>query len=306
VTEYIKSHPFPFSNDIVQTRKNVNKFLGEDLFLAEIQENTTVRERVVFDQQNNISGVWTRTKYSSDDCVIYYVHGGGFALLNPDIYAGSMEGISIFTNCSVFAVDQRLSPENPFPIGLSDIFNGYKYLITEANISTSKMIVMGESAGGNQQLALLLLLRDACVPLPAGSVSFSPYVSILTNYPSFYENQFNDAILYGANGDSLTDIFKNFYAYLPPGVYETLKYNPLVSPIFGDFKGITPIQFWVAKKELARDIVVAMFEKCLEGGVHAELHIGDHGIHAWNLLYYLNATKVDFVEVKRFISQVIK
>jgi len=153
-------------------------------------------------------------------------------------------------------------------------------------------------------LALLLLLRDACVPLPKGTISFSGLFSFLTNLPSYYENTFKDPVAIGLNGDILRELIRTIFKYIPLGVYETLKYNPLVSPLFGDFKRVTPIQFFVARDEVNRDGSVAMYEKCLQDGVHAELIIQDHGLHAWNVWYYLDETKAAFVEMNRFILQV--
>eukprot|EP00028_Trichosphaerium_sp_Am-I-7-wt_P015715 CAMPEP_0168512758 /NCGR_PEP_ID=MMETSP0405-20121227/3008_1 /TAXON_ID=498012 /ORGANISM="Trichosphaerium sp, Strain Am-I-7 wt" /LENGTH=219 /DNA_ID=CAMNT_0008531361 /DNA_START=452 /DNA_END=1107 /DNA_ORIENTATION=+ len=55
------------------------------------------------------------------------------------------------TNLPVVAVDYRLAPETPFPGGVEDSYEVYKWLLqhgAEHSISTKKIVLMGDSAGG--------------------------------------------------------------------------------------------------------------------------------------------------------------
>lgn len=53
----------------------------------------------------------------------------------------------------VLSVDYRLSHLNPFPAALIDAISGYVYLINNRSIDPKRIVVVGDSAGGNLALA---------------------------------------------------------------------------------------------------------------------------------------------------------
>ncbi|CAG8855752.1 18127_t:CDS:2, partial [Gigaspora margarita] len=91
----------------------------------------------------------------------------------------------------------RLSPQNQFPAALCDSIAAYLYLINpgpEAGfdpINPKKIVLSGDSSGGNLVFALLLFLRDAGLPLPAGSVILSPWTDLTHSMPSFWSAELN-------------------------------------------------------------------------------------------------------------------
>jgi acetyl esterase/lipase len=129
-----------------------------------------------------------------------------------------------------FAVNYRLAPQYPFPCALADCLAAYLYLIrppenaklritrpksyhhTQFNIIThtfsllvyhpirhrmidpSKIVIAGDSAGGGLSLALLTLIRDVGLPMPAGAVLISPWVDLTHSFPSIMTNSDKDII----------------------------------------------------------------------------------------------------------------
>ena len=102
---------------------------------------------------------------------VYYIHGGGMALSSAfDLTYqawGRMianQGVAVtmvdFRNC----VTPSSAPEiEPYPAGLNDSMSGLRWLISRADefgIDTSRILVAGESGGGN--LTLAVGLRWAC------------------------------------------------------------------------------------------------------------------------------------------------
>ena len=76
----------------------------------------------------------------------------------------------------VFAPDYRLAPEHPFPAPLDDVVAAWRALreLHDTDSKAQRLVLAGESAGGNLALALLLTLRDAGERLPEAAALFSP------------------------------------------------------------------------------------------------------------------------------------
>ncbi|HYR67525.1 MAG TPA: alpha/beta hydrolase [Reyranella sp.] len=94
---------------------------------------------------------------------ILYFHGGGWVM-------GSLEGYDLVcryfcarAGCVLVAVDYRLAPEHKFPAGIDDAVAAYRWLAAEATglgIDPARIVIAGDSAGGNVAAAAAQLLRD--------------------------------------------------------------------------------------------------------------------------------------------------
>lgn len=82
----------------------------------------------------------------------------------------------------LIACRYRLAPQYPFPAGLVDCLAAYLYLLSVQDPST--ILLSGDSAGGGMVVALLTLLRDQGLPLPAGAILLSPWVDLTHSFPS--------------------------------------------------------------------------------------------------------------------------
>lgn len=116
-------------------------------------------------------------------------------------------------NGRVFAVDYRLAPQYPFPCALQDLIAACKsscsrprslwltvsilidlYLIRpppEAKhrpVKPAHITIAGDSAGGGLSLALLQVIRDTGLPMPAGGVLISPWCDLTHSFPSIHTN----------------------------------------------------------------------------------------------------------------------
>jgi alpha/beta hydrolase fold len=55
-------------------------------------------------------------------------------------------------------------------------------------IDPKHIVIAGDSAGGNLTLALLTLIRDLDLPMPAGATLISPWVDLTHSFPSVMDN----------------------------------------------------------------------------------------------------------------------
>ena len=127
----------------------------------------------------------------SDDPLpcVYHIHGGGMAVTSAFDMGyqawGRMianQGVAVamvdFRNCAV----QSSAPEvEPYPAGLNDCMSGLRWLISQADgfgIDASRILVAGESGGGNLTLAVgLRLTREGEAGLVAGLYAMCPYIA---------------------------------------------------------------------------------------------------------------------------------
>src|SRR5882757_4005740 len=98
---------------------------------------------------------------------ILYFHGGGWVM-------GSLEGYDLVyryfcarAGCALIAVDYRLAPEHKFPAAIEDAVAAYRWLQAEATglgIDPARLVIAGDSAGGNIAAAAAQLLRGEARP----------------------------------------------------------------------------------------------------------------------------------------------
>jgi len=74
--------------------------------------------------------------------------------------------------CAVLSVDYRLAPEYPYPEALDDCWQTYNWVLEHMEhtlgIKPTKIILAGDSAGGNLALGVTLLAIKNNVKVPDG------------------------------------------------------------------------------------------------------------------------------------------
>lgn len=115
-----------------------------------------------------------------------YVHGGGYFFGSVDEHRYQMQRHARKLKARVFAPRYRLAPQFPFPCGLQDCLAAYLYLLSIHD--RTEIVLAGDSAGGGMIVAMLCLLRDQALPLPAGAILISPWVDLSHSFPSLSGN----------------------------------------------------------------------------------------------------------------------
>lgn len=206
---------------------------------------------------------------------VYYIHGGGMASMSCTLGNYKAWGRMIAANgVNVVMVDFRnsLTPSSvpevaPYPAGLNDCVSGLKWTCANAaslNIDPSRVIVAGESGGGNLTLATgLKLLKDGDIGLITGLYSLCPYIAgqwPLDNLPSSVEN----------NG-ILLDLHDNT-GRMGYGIEAFEAKDPLAWPLFAsedDVKGLPATVISVNECDPLRDEGIEFYRLLLAAGVPA-------------------------------------
>lgn len=95
--------------------------------------------------------------------VVYHMHGGGMVMGTPEMMEVRNKLLVNKLGIAVVSVDYRLAPEHAHPIPVEDCYVGYQWTVANAQargFDASRIVSMGESAGGGLAAALSLLLRD--------------------------------------------------------------------------------------------------------------------------------------------------
>ncbi|KAF8269037.1 alpha/beta-hydrolase [Lactarius quietus] len=138
------------------------------------------------------------------DRVIIYFSGGGYVLPPREEHFDMLLALQReFKDAVGFVLlNYALVPENPFPKQLRQAFAAVQHLLS-AGTSPSKLILAGDSAGGNLALQIVLQLLNPHPSLPtppAGPICFggllllSPWMEFGTDAPSHTRNEARDAL----------------------------------------------------------------------------------------------------------------
>jgi acetyl esterase len=156
---------------------------------------------------------------------------------------------------------------SPYPGGLNDCVSGLKWTIAHADqlgLDASRVIVAGESGGGNLTLATgLQLLRDGDIGLISGLYALCPYIAgewPLPQYPSSSEN----------NG-ILLELHHN-RGRVGYGIEAFDAKDPVAWPSFAsedDVRGLPPTVILVNECDPLRDEGIAFYRLLLRAGVPA-------------------------------------
>jgi acetyl esterase len=220
----------------------------------------------------------------------YYIHGGRMEM--SSCYEGNYKtwGRMIAAKgVAVAMVEFRNSlhpsavPEiAPFPAGLNDCISGLKWVHANAaslGIDPKRIIVAGESGGGNLVLAVgMKLKQDGELGLIKGIYSLCPYIAgewPQPQYPSSIENE-GIVLMFGDNRATMAYGIEAFNAR-----------NPLAWPGFAtreDVEGLPPTVISVNECDPLRDEGIAFYRLLLASGVSARCRQMMGACHAVEIL----------------------
>lgn len=192
--------------------------------------------------------------------VIVYMHGGGFVVGSLNSYDKVCRRICKMNNAIVVSVDYRLAPEHKFPAAVEDCYDATSWVasnIEKYGGNPEKLVVMGDSAGGNLATVTAIQARDLGTPNIAFQVLVYPTVDARMGHPSIIGN---------GKGYILTkDIMTWFLDHYSKT--EQDKHNPLMSPLLTkDLSNLPPALIQTAEFDPLRDEGIDYVDKLREAG----------------------------------------
>ena len=211
-------------------------------------------------------GYWFVPENHDGQRRLLYIHGGSWMSGSIKGWAAFMARLAQASDCAILFIDYSLMPEAPFPAGLNDCLDAYLWLKDNSPVSNSKadsLFIAGDSAGGNLTLACLLALKNKNLPLPDKALAISPCTDLTASGESMVSRQDQDPIINPLGIPLLAQ------AYLINSTEDVT--SPLVSPLFGDLRGLPPLMLQTGEAEVLLDDTLRFAEKAKRAGVDVEL-----------------------------------
>jgi acetyl esterase len=137
--------------------------------------------------------VYTPVKLRQTDgaspCLVFF-HGGGWVIGDLDSHDVACRKLADEGQLIVIAIDYRRAPEHKFPAAVDDAIAATKWIAGNAKqigIDASRLMVGGDSAGGNLAAVVAISARDGNGPAIAGQVLIYPATDFTMAHPSHRE-----------------------------------------------------------------------------------------------------------------------
>jgi acetyl esterase/lipase len=195
--------------------------------------------------------------------VVMYFHGGGWILGDKNTHDRLIREIANGSNAAVVFVNYTPSPEAKYPVPIEEAYAATKYISengTKHNLDTSKIVVAGDSVGGNMATVVSMLAKERGGPNIIFQLLFYPVTN--ANFDTASYKQF-------ATGHFLTrEAMKWFWDnYLPD---KEKRKEPTASPLqasLDKLKDLPPAMVINGEFDVLRDEGEAYAHKLIHAGV---------------------------------------
>jgi len=252
--------------------------------------------------------------------LILHYHGGGFSTMRPEDHQSYLREWAKNTKIPILSVDYSLAPEYPFPNGFNDCFETYKWCLTHFlpyinkelnnnskkkknnkdddknnkdddnnnNDDNLKIVITGDSAGGNFTLVVTLRIIAEKLSLPAGIMPTYPAIDIdgaLVKKYRHKENKISTRILFENElvlSKKIIGVFSGIYVNEDKLDKDSKEYyyNPIVAPP-ELLKKFPKTIINVGDLDPLFDDALIMTDMLKQAGVDVKLHVFKGLSHAY-------------------------
>ncbi len=219
--------------------------------------------------------------------LLVWLHGGGFVSGDLDGHDVPLRALAHAAGCAVLSVQYRLAPAHPFPAALEDAHAALCRASARARdwgCDPARLVVGGDSAGGNLATGAAMLCRDRGGPRLALQVLVYPDADARRGCNRQSWRDHDGLVLGRREKDRTLDL------YLPGAIDRTA---PLVSPALAPLatlRGLCPALVLTAEFDPQRDEGEHYAGRLREAGVAVALTRHDGMIHGfWQMGALLQA-----------------
>jgi acetyl esterase len=232
--------------------------------------------------------------------LLVYVHGGGYTIGSLESHAPTCRALASALGWRVLAVTYRRAPEHAYPAAALDVLATYRDVAARRaefglDAATPRIVVAGDSAGGQLALELGLRLRDegrraagggaaggagsaSATPAPILIAPIYPVINFFSEYPS----KAKYASGFGPLTIGLAKLFRRAYVWPSAAASERNSRDAyLNADLQSDLSGLPPILLATAQFDILHDEGVKFVETARARGHAAIEHLEILGnVHA--------------------------
>ena len=206
--------------------------------------------------------------------ILVYAHGGGFVFCDLDSHDGLCRNIANRIPAVVVSVAYRLAPENQWPDAAEDVYTAARWAADNADAvggDARRIVVGGDSAGGNLAAVTALMARDRGGPRIAGQLLIYPVIAADFDTESYR--------LFGKGFYNPKPALQWYWDQYVPAPAD--REHPYASPLQANLAGLPPAIVVVAGHDPLRDEGIAYADALEAAGVVTVRCLFDGGIHGF-------------------------
>ncbi|MFZ0717166.1 alpha/beta hydrolase [Mycobacterium sp.] len=213
--------------------------------------------------------------------ILVYAHGGGFVFCDLDSHDCLCRSIANRVPAVVISVGYRLAPENRWPDAAEDVYTVAQWAADNADAvgaDSGRVVVCGDSAGGNLAAVAAVMARDRGGP---------PIAAQLLIYPVIAANFDNESYRLFGNGFYNPKPALQWYwdQYVPA---RADREHPYASPLRANLAGLPPAVIVTAGHDPLRDECNAYADALEAAGVVTSRCYFEGGIHGFMTMAMLD------------------
>ena len=217
---------------------------------------------------------------------IIYMHGGGWVLGDRNTHDRLIRELAVGANAALVFVDYERSPEARFPVAIEQGYAVAKHVADNAEklmIDGSRVVIAGDSVGGNMAAAIALLAKERKGPGFKAQLLFYPVTDASMSTRSY--EQF-------ATGPWLTAAAMAWYwdQYLPDAGQRAQSHASPVNATRDELAGLPQTLIITDENDVLRDEGEAYGRKLAEAGVRVTSVRYNGTIHDFMMLNALAAS----------------
>lgn len=228
--------------------------------------------------------------------VLVFAHGGGFVFCDLDSHDGLCRAIANGVPTVVVAVDYRLAPEHRWPAAAEDVYTVTSWVAehaAELGGDPGRIVVGGDSAGGNLAAVTALMARDRGGPALAGQLLLYPVIAADFDTESYR--------LFGRGYYNPEPALRWYWdQYLPDAA---AREHPYASPLHADLQGLPPAILVLTGHDPLRDEALAYQRALADAGVPTTQCTYEGAVHGFMTMPMFDIAQRARAEVSRELAR---
>ena len=241
-----------------------------------------------------------------------YIHGGGYLNTSFFFHENHLRDICNKIKIPIFGVNYSGAPDHPYPEGINDCYQAYMWILDncekELGFKPEKIILAGDSSGGNFALCLSFLLQSMNI-FEGKKIHIPDFLFLL--YPCCNNSKKNMSLSLSSSFEDykitikgLKEINESYRGYYPNEL------DPFINPRDAPdilIKSMPKTRFLLGSRDPLRDDCVRLIYKmCVAGNdVKAyDFYNYHHGFIGVNIPIIKGPSRDIFVkEINEFLKQ---